>query len=115
MPEGQFTGARSRFRYTADDARVFVLRLDSTLGGLANTGLTAFDPAAPGNAQNKPLRFKPRGVYWQGVLSGRIVRKFIVCGTTTAGLYAATGPQAVEIDQVNGTTTGRRGEKLSYG
>lgn len=115
MAEGQFLGARKTYVYTSDTGIDMVFTLDATLGDLANTGLTVFDPAAPGDAIPKPLRFKPRGVYWQGTAAGYTTkRKFITCGTVDADLYASNVRQTVTIDGIAGVTTGRRGEKLTF-
>lgn len=115
MPLGQFLGPRQKYVYTMDSDVEVVLTLDATLGGLANTGLTVFDPATPGDAVNAPRRFKPRGVYWQGTATGfEKSRKFLVCGDPAATLYASQVSQAVTIDGVAGKTTGRRGEKLTF-
>lgn len=113
MPEGQYTGQRGKYVYTSDDGRTYVLTMDATLV-LSNSGLTVFDPANPGSAQNKPMRFRPRGVYWEGDLNGRPVRKRLIAGTAASGLFSAASSQAITIDGVAGNTTGRVGERLTY-
>ncbi|HEX7762729.1 MAG TPA: hypothetical protein VF433_03870 [Cellvibrio sp.] len=115
MPEGQFTGSRDSYVYTSDTGNLYVLQLDETLGDLAGADLDAFDPANPGTATPKPTRFSPRGVYWQATATGfEGKRKFIICGTTDATLYNSSVRQALTVDGVAGTTTGRRGEKQSF-
>lgn len=115
MPEGQYTGARKAYLYTPDSGdNTYLISTDETLGGLAGSGLVLATTANIANAQPAPKRFKPRVVFWQGVLDGRIVRKSIICGTTSATLYDSDSPQAVTIDGVAGSTTGRRGERLSF-
>lgn len=111
MPEGQFTGTRSKYKYVADDLAIYALLLDDTLGEIEGNGL---EKRASGDATlNKPLNFKPRVVFWKGTLNGNIVRKEIVCNGDST-LYRSSSPVALTIDGVAGETTGRRGEKLSY-
>lgn len=111
MPEGQFIGRKSKFIYTSDTNVDYKITLDRTLGTIANTGLTE-DAAGTAVAPPPPKRFKPRVLYWQGVLDGRIVRKALV--VNRAALYNAPGSQEITIDGVVGRTTGRRGEALTF-
>lgn len=115
MPEGQFTGSRAKYEYTADDERIYILTLDETLGDIAGAGLTKVGAGgASAGAQSKPSRFEPRGVYWQATATGfEGRRKFLTCASDSA-LYTATAGQALTIDGVAGVTTGRRGEQLTY-
>lgn len=112
MPEGQFLGTRTTYNYLMDDGTTEVqLTLDTTIGGIAGTGLS---PATNGDGSiPKPQRFEPRGVYWEGTLNGSKKRKFIPCNRTST-LYAGNVSANVTIDGVVGQTTGRRGEKLSF-
>lgn len=114
MPEGQYTGQRRKYVYTDDTDEKYVLTMDSTLATVAGTGLTEYNPTDAEKLPGRPARFKPRVVFWQGVLNNRTVRKQIVCGTTDGALYAAEGSGALAIDGVNGITTGRRGERITY-
>ena len=115
MPEGQFTGARKTYLYTPDSGdNIYLITTDETLGALAGAGLTEATTANVANAQPAPKRFKPRVVFWQGELNGNRVRKAIICGTTDAAFYDSDSPQAVTIDGVAGSTTGRRGERLTF-
>ena len=112
MPAGQFTGPRKKYAYTNDQDETINLKLDETLATLAGTGLTA---SVAGQGGPKPTGFEPRGVYWKGTAAGyETARKFIICGTTDATLYASDSPQALTIDGVAGITTGRRGERLTF-
>lgn len=111
MPEGQFSGSRTTYEYISDAGTTYLLKLDTTLGGLAGTGLTVATTGTAG--VNKPLNFKPRVVYWQGVLNGNVVRKSLVCSASST-LYESNVPVALTIDGVAGSTTGRRGEQLSF-
>lgn len=115
MPEGQYSGVRRTYIYTSDTDEEYLLTLDQTLGDLAGTGLVVATAANSGNASPAPKRFKPRCVYWQGTLSNRLVRKRLICGTTDATLYDSDSSQNVTIDGVTGSTTGRRGEQLTFG
>lgn len=111
MPEGQYTGSRKSYTYTSDDGQKYRLVLDSTLAEVAGVNLppsTQTDGGFP-----KPIRFKPRGVYWQGELDGTTRRKFLVCNLPST-LYGASISTELTIDGVAGKTTGRRGEKLSF-
>jgi hypothetical protein len=115
MPEGQFTGRRKAYIYTMDDGETdILLSLDETLASVAESGLLLADAQSAEDSDPKPLRFEPRGVFWQGTLDGRIVRKFLVCGNTDATLYTQNTSQEVTIDGVDGKTTGKKGEKLSF-
>lgn len=111
MPEGQFSGTRTAYEYTSDSGDKYLLTLDTTLGSITGTGLTAATTATIANPA--PKRFKPRVVFWEGTLSGRKVRKKIVC-ETSGGLYAASTSQPLSIDGVAGATTGKRGEKITF-
>lgn len=114
MPEGQYSGQRKSYIYESDAGKTYILLLDSTLASLANTGLVEATTANAATATPAPKRFKPRVVFWQGTLNGRTVRKALVCGDVTSTLYAKDTSQDVTIDGVAGSTTGRRGEKLSF-
>lgn len=110
MPEGQFSGARAGYEYINDEGTTYLLTLDETLGGIAGAGLSAATSAS--TAGGAPSRFTPRVVFWQGTLSGRTVRKSIVCNADGA-LYTDTS-QSLTVDGVAGVTTGRRGEKITF-
>jgi len=114
MPEGQFTGPRGKYVYTNDAGGKYILRLDSTLV-MSNSGLTVYDPVEDDDATPKPVRFTPRGVFWQATASGfEGKRKFLIAGTADAELYQQSAPATFNVDAVAGTTTGRKGEKLTY-
>lgn len=114
MPEGQYSGQRKSYVYESDAGKKYLLLLDSTLASLANTGLVEATTENAAAATPAPKRFKPRVVFWQGTLNNRTVRKALVCGDVTATLYAKDTSQEITIDGVAGSTTGRRGEKLSF-
>lgn len=108
---GQRLGKKDRYTYTADDGQKFALKLDITLASNDGQSLTASTTAD--NATNKPQNFKPRGVFWQANIDGGVVRKFLVCNANGT-LYTAKTQTTVTIDELEGYTTGRRGETLTY-
>lgn len=114
MPEGQYTGQRKSYVYESDAGKKYILLLDSTLAELAGTDLVAATADNAATASPVPKKFKPRVVFWQGTLNNRTVRKALICGTVTSTLYAKDTSADLTIDGVAGSTTGRRGEKLSF-
>lgn len=111
MP-ANLVGARKKYKYTMDDGTIIKLRLDETLGDLASCGLTAL--ATGDNAGNKPVNFKPRVVFWQYVAAdGKISRKELVCAPT-APAFVSVDNFTLTIDGLQGQTTGRRGEQISF-
>lgn len=113
MPEGQFLGKKGSYRYTADSGSVYVLRRDQTLATVNGADLP---PAVVGDEglSATPQGLKHRGVFWQAELNGRIVRKFIICGSILSALYEKDTSSDLTIDGVPGYTTGKRGEQLSF-
>jgi len=119
MPQGQSLGPRKKVSYETDANATIRINTDATLADLAGAGLSA----ASGTTANKPLRFKPRGVYVQsqaiaadpnnGIVAVPILRKFIICNKA-GSLYTSDAPQSVSIDGISFTTTGRRGETQSF-
>jgi hypothetical protein len=114
MPVGQFTGSRQTYIYVADDNNSYLLKMDETLGSIDGAGNVVATIANSGDAQNKPVGFQPRGVYWEATAAPIGARKFIVCGDRADDLYSAETSQALTIDGVAGITTGRRGERFTY-
>lgn len=114
MAFGQFTGSREKYVYTSDDGTDYILTLDTTLAATSST-LTLFDPANPGTAIPAPRRFRPRGVHWQGTQAGyEGRRKFLVCGDPSDPHYSRASGESFTVDLIQGRTTGRRGETLSF-
>lgn len=113
MAEGQFLGKKGSYRYTADSGSVYVIRRDQTLATVNGVDLP---PAVAGDEglSATPKGLKYRGVYWQGVLGDRLVRKFIICGSILSPLYEKDTSSDLIIDNVPGYTTGKRGEQLSF-
>lgn len=111
MP-ANLVGARKKYKYTMDDGTVIKLRLDQTLGDLAACGLANLTTGD--NAGNKPLSFKPRVVFWQYVgADGKISRKELVCAQTSPA-FISVDNYTLTIDGLEGQTTGRRGEQISF-
>jgi hypothetical protein len=111
MGLGQFTGARGNYEYTADDGSLYLISTDRTLGDISGAKLVLATSGS--DAVSPPKRFRPRIVYWQGELNSKIVRKKIICDIDST-LYKNNKSVSLEIDNVDGFTTGRRGEKFSY-
>jgi len=115
MPEGQYSGTRSAYIYLADDGTTkYLVTLDDTLAGLAGTDLTKATSTNVTGVSPVPKRFRPRCVYWKGKLGTRTVTKKITCGTPTATLYNKNVTQSLTIDGTDGSTTGRRGESVTF-
>jgi len=116
MPVGQFVGPKKKVQYESDSGDVYILLRDETLAGVAGVGLVDSDPATDPDSSPAPRGFKPRGVYWQSNddQTPPGARKFLICGTPLAALYATSAGAAVTVDGVAGRTTGRRGETLSF-
>ena len=115
---GNTLGPRAKFVYTSDSGQAYVMTLDEDLGTAA--GLPQRN-ATSGTAVRAPGRFKPRVVFVEGTITtgegedatSRTVRKELVCNRTSA-LYNTESASTVTIDGVEFTSTGRRGEKLSF-
>lgn len=121
MPlDGNRLGARKRYLYETDDLSIFyIVTTDEDLAVAgAGTGAAApveYDPANPPAGVTvcpPPRRFTPRCVFVQNDSVG--ARKNLVCFSSTADLYSASAPQTVDIDGLTFTSTGRKGEKLSF-
>lgn len=113
MAEGQFLGKKGSYKYTADSGNVYVIRRDQTLATVNGAELP---PAVVGDEELSatPKGLKFRGVFWQAELNGRIVRKFIICGSILSPLYEKDTSSNLTIDNVAGYTTGKKGEQLTY-
>jgi hypothetical protein len=110
MAEGQFLGTRSAYVYTTDAEDLYILQLDDTLAALTGTDLEDYTGQA--DAKPAPKRFSPRIVYWES--NDRSKRKRIVCGKGDSALYGQETSSKLTVDGVEGFTTGRVGEKLTY-
>ncbi len=107
---GNRLGPKVRVDYVSDSGKTYNLRVDSDLV-ISNSGLVLGSTGGP-----PPKRWRPRGVFAQfpDPDTNRINRKFLICGTTAAALYASDTPATITIDGVVFTTTGRKGEKQSF-
>lgn len=104
---GNILGGRSYYQYQADDGSNYSLLLDDS--NAAATGMVEDDSfPAP------PRRFKPRVVFVERNLGARIARKELVVPTSANAAYATNTTSNITIDTLAYTTTGRRGEKLSF-
>lgn len=107
MPAGQTLGVKRYYRYDSDSPTSYSLLLDQTLGQAA--GLVENDTLSP-----PPRRFRPRGVYVEASVGGAPARKLITCNRNS-DLYATDRSQTIVIDGIQFKSTGRRGERLSFG
>lgn len=110
MPEGQYTGQKASYIYTSDNGSRFALYRDTDLVFGELTDLDPYTEGAP-SAFTLPRGFKPRGVYWLGYIGSRPVRKFLICGSQGATLYASDESLPLTIDGVEGFTVSRIGER----
>ena len=118
--DGNRLGPKSKYIYNTDVTNVaYILTRDEDLAvagvGSGTTAPVEFDPANPPSGVTltpPPKRFEPRGVYVEDPLSG--ARKFLVCFSADASLYAATSATSITIDSLAFTSTGRKGESLTF-
>lgn len=109
MPtSGNTLGQRRYYLYEDDLGTAFTFQTDQTNGDAAGNELNDTNPGLP-------RRFKPRGVYCEAEVEGTIARKFLVIGDVANPLYASNASQDVVIDGVTFSTTGRRGEQVTFG
>jgi hypothetical protein len=114
MGLGQFTGSRGKFIYTSDSGKEYILTLDTDLN-IVGSGLIPYDPLTNATAQSPPKGFRPRVVFWQATAAAFLgKRKSLVAGVAAEDLYSADAPQSFTVDGVAGTTTGKKGERLSF-
>jgi len=104
---GNTLGERRYYKYTSDQAKIYSYITDKDLGDSISAVLDDTSPPFP-------RRFKPRGVYVQAEVGGRLVRKFLIVGDKNADVWADTS-KTVTIDGQAFKSTGRRGEALSFG
>lgn len=101
-------GPRRYYEYTADNNGKYKYLTDQDLGTAVNATLNDSNP-------DLPRRFKPRGVYVEAEVDGQTVRKFVICPATSTAAYAATASTTVTIDETEFKTTGRVGERQTFG
>ena len=102
---GNKLGSRSYYLYTDDLGNNYSYLTDDDLATAVSATLDDSNPPFP-------RRFKPRGVYVEDAAGAR---KFVICPLTTTVQYASNASQAVTIDTVAFSTTGRKGEQQSFG
>ena len=107
MP-GNTLGARRYYAYTSDSGVQYKYLTDQNLGEAVNAVLNDTLP-------DFPRRFKPRLVYAEAEIEGSFVRKRVICPLVTTPAYAAQGSTVISIDEEDFKTTGRRGEKATFG
>lgn len=108
----QRLGPRSYYTYTSDSGTEYSLLVDDTSATIPGTGLVL--ETSGSTSSPAPRRFKPRGVFWESNTIG-LSGKFIICGTISGALYSTDSSTTVTVDGEAGRTTGRKGEKVSYG
>lgn len=104
MP-GNLLGERRYYAYTDDTGETYTYLTDEDLGTAVGATLDDSNPPFP-------RRFEPRGVYVQDTEGNR---KFLICPTTDNTYYSSNSSQDITIDTATFKTTGRRGEKQSFG
>lgn len=102
-------GSRAWYEYTSDTGTKYGYQTDEDLAtAMGATPMTT-------NLPNLPRRFKPRVVLWEGEdEDGNKIRKELIAPTTTTASYATNGSTTIVVDGTSGTTTGRRGEQVSF-
>lgn len=115
MPAG-IRGQSVKVRYTTDTGVNIALSVPKYIADIPGTGLGTPD----GTEGAKPARFKPRVVFWEAIVAnvdptkpGQLIRRQIPFNAG-ALIIAANATVPVTVDGINGDTTGRRGEKLTY-
>lgn len=100
-------GPRGRYIYTTDTGVDYTVETDVDLATAA--GLTAAVAPEP---PLKPSNIKPRVVFVQATVGGAIRRKDLIVNADST--LFTDSRQAVTIDGTAGSTTGRRGERVSF-
>lgn len=105
---GNTLGPRAKYQYVSDTGDIFNIRTDVDLATAA--GLTA---SAAGVGSAKPGELEPRRVFCQATINDKLVRKGLIVDIDNP-LYATDTSATVTIDGTVFTTTGRKGESLSF-
>lgn len=114
---GNLLGPREKYVYVSDDLKSYGYTTDEDLAvaglGPADAAPTVYNPASPpiDYCGSFPRGFRPRVVFVQDAAGNR---KELIAASPSADLYATNLAQNVTIDGVVFTTTGRRGEKMSF-
>lgn len=104
---GNILGGRSYYGYTDDAGTEYSVLQDDTLAIAMGSTLNDSNPAPP-------RRFKPRGVYVEAQVGNTVKRKFLIAPTVSTGFYASSTTTDFDIDGVTYSSTGRKGETLSF-
>jgi hypothetical protein len=107
MPVGNTLGVRKWFKYTSDAGTDYSYLTDLDLGTAAGATQDATLP-------NFPRRFKPRVVFLQATIGGKVSTKSLIIPTNTSAIYTPVTTQNVTIDTTAFATTGRKGEQVSF-
>lgn len=114
---GNLLGNREKYVYVSDDLKSYGYTTDEDLAvaglGPAAAAPTVYDPANPPTnyCGSFPRNFKPRVVFVQDADGNR---KELIAASPSANLYQTNLAKPVTIDGVQFTSTGRRGEKMSF-
>lgn len=100
-------GPRGRYVYTTDTGVNYTIETDVDLAAAA--GLSAVGATEP---PLKPSNIKPRVVFVQATVGGRLLRRDLVVNADST--LFTDSRQTATIDGTAGTTTGRRGERVSF-
>lgn len=104
---GNILGGRSYYGYTDDNGTQYSILQDDTLANAVGAALNDTFPAPP-------RRFEPRGVYVEARVGTRVKRKFLTAPLSTSSFYNSNTTQDFDIDGVTFSSTGRKGETLSF-
>jgi hypothetical protein len=105
---GNTLGPRRYYQYTSDSGENYKVLTDETLGAAMNGTLNDTNP-------DLPKRQYPRYVLARATVAGVQVTKRLIAFTIDNTSYAADGSTTIAIDTVNFKTTGRVGERKSFG
>lgn len=116
-----FGSEKSKYVYKDDAGKNFIVVLaDDDI--ITNSGLDEFDPASPPTpaisgrlSPKKCRRVYAQGIYTPGGAEGsRTIKRAFICQGDSA-LYTSNSPASISYTGgVTLTTTGRRGEKISF-
>jgi hypothetical protein len=101
----------------SDDGKNYSVLTDDSLAliglGAASAAPVAFDPASPPTNYGGrfPRGAKPRVVHVEDEDGNR---KSLVCFAPTGTAYATNLPQVLTIEETDFTSTGRRGEQMTF-
>lgn len=117
---GNRLGSRVKILYESETPNtLFIIETDQDFVaaglGVGAAAPEIYDPANPPGAPAvvcpAPKRFKPRVVYFKAADGAR---KQLIASSALANFYATSFGSSLSIDGETFTSTGRRGEQLSY-